>query len=290
VNGLTSIHESSISENEEIKSSTSTLDGKKVFEAQAKIDSLKKREKTLLDSISSLEKSVSSAGKNRSEILAEIKKLKSYRVILTREISELFNILNLIKGSTDKFTGEVKSFSEDKMASLTNFSSSIKKDYGKRLDRLKKMSKSLDKREVFLVELADYMSEFAVICEATRRLNASKTAENEKVATDVALLEQKAKKLLKLAKEDRMTARSKLEKVNLYHKRIEEAKDYLENKKDIEEKRLNKKEKDLIFREKAVDSSKKVFESLQEILFKREKKLNDKEETLKRSAKRLGVV
>jgi len=288
--GLTSIHEPSISESDEIKNSALTPDGKKSFEIQARIESLEKRERLLLDNISALERSVSSAGRNRLEVLADVKRIIKQKEILVGEIKKLFEILNEIKGTSDKFTGEIRDFSADQIASLSKISDSIKKDYEKKLDRLKRMSELLASKESFLVDLFAYLEKFFEVCDSDRRANLIKTADIVAQAMDVASQRKEAEKLLKLAQDDRKLAETRLGKVTSYHNRIKEVKDFLNNRATAEEQKLKDKEKDLVYREKILEKTKKVYDIWQDSLYKKEKKLKDKEETLKRSAKRLGVI
>ena len=218
------------------------------------------------------------------------KELDDYReqkLLLVDQIKQLGRVFFKLKEGTEmaeKVAGEITT---ERLKTLEYLAREVSSELMADAEVLRKKSKKLDKRDVFLQDLFEYLSKAMKITEDARLENEQeavqlgaklgKVLKDKKQAlelnTEAQRKEKKAKDLLK-GVEDRFSVIDKIAR-------------WFEKEADEEKERLNRQKKEIDLKEKKVKSRETHLETRKKRLERMEKRLLDKEATLKRSAREI---
>ena len=217
----------------------------------------------------------------------EINNLREQKLLLVDQIKQLGRVFFKLKEGTEmaeKVAGEITT---ERLKTLEYLAREVSSELKTDAEVLRKKSKKLDKRDVFLQDLFEYLSKAMKITEDARLENEQeavqlgaklgKVLKDKKEAlelnTEAQRKEKKAKDLLK-GVEDRFSVIDKIAR-------------WFEKEADEEKERLNRQKKEIDLKEKKVKSRETHLETRKKRLERMEKRLLDKEATLKRSAREI---
>ena len=214
------------------------------------------------------------------------KELKGYReekLQLVKQIKQLGRIFFRLKEGkkmAEKAAGEITT---ERLKTLEYLAREVSSELEADAGKLRKKSKKLDKRDVFLQGLFVYLSELMKIAEDTRLSSEQKAV---KLDSKLGRVLKEKKRLLELkreAQELKEKAHLDSREINDRFLAIDKITRWFESEASKEKSRLEIWAGTLGIREKKVRAGKRGIKQFEEELDKREKWLDDREQTMSRT-------
>src|SRR3972149_3486878 len=160
-----------------------------LFELKSAIELLEKKKTDLQ---AETERLNSDSVDVKKRLNKEIAELKIQRKKLISQLKTLTSAILTTKDYQNRITKGLEEFGGDHIAFLNSLSRALQLDVRDTTADLVKKSKEIIRQEEFLTELSDYLTEYALICEAETSYNAKRGAELDKVIKQPSLTLLKA--------------------------------------------------------------------------------------------------
>ena len=183
----------------------------------------------------------------------------------------------------------LEAFGKDRIDVLSGISRALGLKIESEMERLTKRAGDLGRREELISELSDYFVSFGKIIETRAVLNATEREELVEMAKDVGKMKRDASERLRTAQDRLFKAGGKLKDADKRYGTADKLASFFEKEADREKHRLTSWAGTIRIREKAVASEKRRIKEFEKELDQREGWLDDREKTLGRTIKRLGL-
>ena len=172
----------------------------------------------------------------------EIAELKIQRKKLIFQLKTLTSAVLTTKDYQSRIVKGLEEFGDDHIAFLNSLSRALQLDVRDTTADLVKKSKEIIRQEEFLTGLSDYLTEYALICEAETSYNAKRGAELDKVSKQTSLTQREASLALTMAKNRLSEADAKLRQATERYKKADLLalgieKDFNEEKSQLDEEK-----------------------------------------------------
>jgi len=279
-----------------LQKSSDEGENQKLEEIRGEVSVLTRDRDALKGEIDKLQRSVAFT-KDSLRSDTEVKRLRAEKKALLGQIKELASAVFKTRGYQDRLTRGLSDFGEDHIGFLQSLSRAFKVDIETSSQKLDLRYKELVSYEEFLTGLSDYLAEYTQITEATASHNALQRAQLEKMGKDAEFIHREASSVLTQAEKRLSDAEKAFERADGVFGAIDKVGRWFEQEADRERSFLMGLKSKVFGQKKENDARERGFVKRQETLQKKERRLTDKEATLKRSyeevkakALKVGIV